>query len=202
MTIKEMMTRSLLLLMFVVACSAEEDPPTFGELPVPAAESVGTFAVSEVGCSAAAVGPYTVVTAAHAVEWIAKFNSDQPEVSFKGQGKRKVLFALVDGTSDAALLFLDEPLAAWYPTGVGEPERGDTVFFISAYRGVRTCVVYPNTNPQYFNGRCSENGMPGDSGSPVLNAEGEVVGIASAGGADHTVFAKTSVLLERFGETP
>lgn len=187
-----------LLILAIVACAP--DLEDFGNAPpVP----WGTFYIKGYGCSAAPIGEYLAVTAAHCVEHIAAFNSDEAIIEFYKQGTRRILFAVVDGTNDAAIVILDERIARWLPTTAEDPLTDEPVYFYSAFSGSHTCrVKAPGLNPRYIEAECSPNAGPGDSGAAVVNEDGEVVAVLTGGSGSHTVMAKTQDIVAQFGEEP
>jgi len=139
------------------------------------------------GCSGAvAVRPELIVTALHCVEGMESVG-----VRFAGGEERTARVAVTDAAADQAVLVLAAPAPAaplqiarrrQIPGTVlyyfGHPDR--VAFQTARLDRIDRCPSLPALPNALFT---SIHGKPGDSGAPLVNAEGEIVGLVHGGAA-------------------
>lgn len=149
-------------------------------------------------CSAVLVAPSVILTAKHCVGWPADKRAASYTVAFylpSGEVDRQAQPLAEDERHDlAALVLASRAPVAPAPVRAAAPVAGDLVFF-AGYPGPGSAMV--ERAGRVLNGRediALDDGRkypdmtvtdivlrPGESGGPLLDADGEVVGIASLG---------------------
>jgi serine protease Do len=158
-----------------------------------------------------------VLTAAHVVQ-----TADKIWVEFPDEELISARVVASDVSVDVALLQLDRSPKGIAPSSLGDSDKvevGDQIFVVGAPYGIGQTLTAGHVSGQHQLNRRSENSTAveflqtdaavngGNSGSPVFNMEGEVVGIVSSivsqsGGSEGLAFATASntargFLLER-----
>lgn len=127
-----------------------------------------------------------VITNRHVIE-----DGGQAEIKLKN-GKRYAVTGIVaeDTDNDLVLLLVNIPNDAGHrplPVNTSEPRKGEEVYVLGAPRGLeysvsRGIVSAIRTMPGMTSDRVVQTDAaisPGNSGGPLINAAGEVVGVAS-----------------------
>jgi len=139
------------------------------------------------GCSGAvAERPNVIVTALHCVN-----DRTSVDVRFASGTQRTARVAVTDAAADQAVLLLDEPAPATplriatrrqIPGTVlyyyGHPDR--VAFQTARLDRIGQCPSLPALQNALFT---SIAGKPGDSGAPLVNGEGAIVGLVHGGAA-------------------
>lgn len=159
--------------------------PLPGEDTARAALRAATVALEPMGCAGVVVDdPSLVVTARHCV-----VDRTTVRVRAAGATARNAWVAAVDRGADQAVLLLDEPLSVT-PLALARREKvpGATLYFgghpgrprfqVVELERVGRCPSLPGLPDALFT---SIDGTPGDSGSPVVDATGRVVGLVHGG---------------------
>jgi S1-C subfamily serine protease len=141
------------------------------------------------GCSGVLVdGPDLVLTAKHCVTGGATY-----ELRFSDGTRRTGWLAGVDDVADQALLLLEEPVAVKPLALVPKPPIAGTVLFFAGnpdhprfqeakLERTGTCPSLPSLGDALFT---TINGIPGDSGAPIVDAGTRVVGLVHGGAQCH-----------------
>ncbi len=126
-------------------------------------------------CSAFAVGPHDVMTAAHCVDVVAQYQITSREQWFKtSSGAADVQISYVDPDRDLALLRTDYLFRSYLTPR--EPVTGEWVTVVSAKAGWRESrgTVRPGFGLLRDTDVTIEHGW---SGSPVIGTDGRAVGV-------------------------
>lgn len=109
--------------------------------------------------------------------------------------------AVSDEADDWAVVRTTAPLHDDWPVlplaGTPDPVRGEAAFVIQHPLGDRKRVAYARNNVSFFDDRVVHylsDTQVGSSGSPVLNAAGQLIALHHAGGRPQTVTGKDPVL--------
>ncbi len=164
-----------------------------------------TVRVRNVGCGFLATGTgfavdeHTLVTNAHVVA-----NSRRLELSTYDGRTFEVTASQRTTIADLAILHVEEPLDAFSILALEDPALGDAITVVGYPGGGRLTttsgVVLGETQDPLDGGAGTVLGTsavvePGSSGSPVLNADGQVVGVIYAkNDADQSFMIPISVL--------
>lgn len=182
-------------------------------MPVPPAVRRALHAASvriePVGCSGVlAVGPDIVLTARHCVDRQAQ----DLEVRFTTGSTRIAAVAATDEGADQAVLLLDAPVPIDPLPLVRRRQIPGTVLYFEGNPGqprwqrvrldrVGRCEALPRLRDALFT---SLRGAPGDSGAPLVDAAGEIVGLVHGGERCHIVTPAASLarLVARVRDRP
>ena len=171
----------LVLLLAAAATGAVREPRSIRELVAAATVRLAS------GCSGAvAEAPQLIVTALHCVDGRATVG-----VRFGSGDERTARVAATAAASDQAVLLLDAP-ASVAPLHIarrrqipgtvlyyfGHPDR--VAFQTARLDRIGQCPSLPALPNALFT---SIRGKPGDSGAPLVNAAGEIVGLVHGGAA-------------------
>lgn len=158
---------------FVLACVAFLVGCT-GNPIATANSSAVLLTLDDTTCSGTIVGPHAILTAEHCLEDSKPLAVDGRQVAVN-----KVLL----DKHDHALVLVDQGFRQWATMGI-EPSQGDTVFVLGNPGALRDMyrkatvsgydVYHGKTITMY-----DMNGYPGDSGSGIFNADGQLVGVIS-----------------------
>ncbi len=141
------------------------------------------------GCSGVLVdGPDLVLTAEHCVAGGATY-----DLRFSDGSRRTGWVAGVDHDADQALLLLEEPVAVKPLALVPKPPIAGTVLFFAGnpdhprfqeakLERTGRCPSLPALGDALFT---TINGIPGDSGAPIVDAATRVVGLVHGGAQCH-----------------
>ena len=156
------------------------------------------------GCSGVlAEGPDLVLTAKHCIE-----ERQSVDLRFADGATRTGWVAAVDHVADQALIVLEEPVAVEPLTLARRPAIAGSVLYFEGRPSearfqeakldhVGTCPSLPRLQDALFT---TIAGVPGDSGAPIVDAGGHVVGLVH-GGAQCQIATPAETLLrlvERF----
>jgi len=204
---------SVLAVVFLVACggpTAEEtssESVVGGSLQNHTNPEIGRFITPFSGsCTATLIAPDIAITAAHCVRYESsgsgggqvRFRSAQGNVDAYVSAYRS--FSTQPGRADVALLKLSRDVASRIatprPLAARAPQRGETVQlwgYGCTQRDTRNSQGKTTITSRYGS---SQNLCKGDSGGPLINTSGQIIGINSAydtiSGAD--IFALPSSL--------
>jgi S1-C subfamily serine protease len=186
-----------------------------GAAPLPTSEDIAraalrdaTVALEPMGCAGVVVDdPTLVVTARHCVD-------DAPSVYVRTASgtRRRAWVAAVDRVADQAVLFVEEALpVAPLALALREKRPGAVLYFSghpkrprfqeAALKRVGRCPSLPALPDALFT---SIHGTPGDSGSPVVDGAGRVVGLVHGGARCEIVTPARTLqrLLDRLLDRP
>lgn len=127
-------------------------------------------------CSGAFITPYgDILTAKHCTD-----KADKIEVSMFDQRTYKARIVAQSPLHDLALVHIDKLNTPFF-TLAKSVERGETIFVLGSPLGIsntlaKGIVAHIAGDALYLD--CSV--LPGNSGGPVFNAKGELVGVANA----------------------
>ncbi len=184
-----------------------DEPPRVSPLSHRGAVARATLTVTRTGCAAFLAGaPDVLVTAAHCV----LEGEDHVAVRTAGRARHSATIEHLDRDADLAVLRLAAPLDV-EPLHLAErePSPGDEVLFVG-HAGRRTrpqlarvervgqCPSLPAVDRAVFT---TLDARPGDSGSPLVNDAGEVVGLVHGGTRCH-IAAPVTPLLAVLGQAP
>ncbi len=152
-----------------------------------------------------------IITAAHVVG-----NASEILVEFRDGKTMKAKTSRISRTADVALIILDRPILNAKSAKIGDSDKvrvGDDVFIIGASFGLSYSVskgiisgkhnekqiISDLNSMEFFQTDAAIN--KGNSGGPMFNAKGEVIGIVSSilsfsGGSEGLGFAATSKITE------
>lgn len=152
-------------------------------------------------------GRIYVLTAAHVVENAAKIR-----VEFADESKMTATLKRIDKSADVAIIQLERPVIKFPSAILGDSEKvrvGDDIFIIGSPLGLKHSVSRGIISGKHTESNETDDGRAmeffqtdaainkGNSGGPMFNMEGEVVGIVSSilsfsGGFEGLGFAATS----------
>jgi len=191
--------RVSMLLLALAAMPASARPPT--DVLVRSALREATVSL-DTGCSGAlAEQPQLIATALHCVEKADK--SVQARLS-NGEVRRAWIVA-TDQVADQAVLFMEEKVKLQPLDVVRRPQITGTVLYFQGHPErprfqearldrVGTCQSLPALPNALFT---SIEGVPGDSGAPLVDGAGRIVGLVH-GGADCHIATPANTLAAMF----
>jgi S1-C subfamily serine protease len=172
------------LVLALVAVLAQARPGVANDLPLRRALHAASVQVLTTGCSAAlAENRQIVVTARHCLR------GDTLRLRFSTGEERTGWVVATNQASDQAVLFLEEPVAVQPLTVVRRRQVPGTVLYFEGnpdrprFQSARLdrvgrCPSLPDLPNALFT---SIEGVPGDSGAPLIDAAGRVVGLVHGG---------------------
>jgi len=192
------MARPLLCLMLLVlAAPVEARRPAPTDVLVRSALGEASVSLSS-GCSGAlAEHPQLIATALHCVEKGAQF----VDARLSNGETRRAWVVATDAVADQAVLFMEEDVKLQPLDVVRRPQIAGTVLFFQGHPRrprfqearldrVGTCRSLPALPNALFT---SIEGVPGDSGAPLVDGGGRIVGLVH-GGADCHIATPASTL--------
>jgi S1-C subfamily serine protease len=181
---------ALLVALAMVGTGVAAAPATIGAATARRALEVASVELLKPGCTGVLTeSPEVVVTALHCIPE----GAGSVEVRFAPGWTRRARVVAVDRTADQAALVLDDPVPIEPLQLVRRQQIPGTVLYFEGHPArprfqetrlerVGRCPGLPGLPNALFTGI---RGRPGDSGAPVVDAAGDVVGIVHGGARCH-----------------
>jgi hypothetical protein len=128
-------------------------------------------------CSATAIGPHALLTASHC-------EAPNDTIGIDGN-EYKLLAPPIRDTFDHSIFYVNATFTEWATISTEPAQVGDDIFLFGNpgkwddifRKGYVAAVPEENGEPVAYD----FNGFPGDSGSGIFNAQGQLVGVCSIG---------------------
>lgn len=179
-----MVMGGLVMLSIAAGCSASLQAPP---------QAWGVYYAVGGSCTCVPLGQRVVATAKHCVETLHGNELEAVELFEQGE-PRGVVGSMVAEDADVAVLYLDRDIEVWEPVR-GGPHQLEWAYYFSKSWVSHTCRV-DFAFAREVMATCWPSAVAGDSGSPVVDADGRVWGVVSRSSGNVTIVATVAELYE------